>query len=122
VPYAQVLGVLEVAPWNGAPYNRSKPDGNLRQLVFGASGNGIVTYLILDDQRLVDVLKVQWTGLLHSPRKCHISLFRYFPARWWVLCVTFVGGVLGDVAGIHSSGYGNRVTSRSRRWQPGCRW
>jgi hypothetical protein len=62
VPYAQVLGVLEVAPWNGAPYNRSKPDGNMRQLVFGASGNGIVTYLILDDQRLVDVLKVQWAG------------------------------------------------------------
>jgi hypothetical protein len=75
---AQVLGVLEVAPWNGAPYNRSKPDGNMRQLVFGASGNGIVTYLILDDQRLVDVLKVQWPDSCTAPESATFPCFAIF--------------------------------------------
>lgn len=34
----------------------------MRQLVFGANGYGLITYLILDDQRFVDVLEVTWGG------------------------------------------------------------
>ena len=59
--YAQVLGVLELTPWNGAPYNDRKPDGIMRTLLFG-TGRGKVIYLILEDQRRVDVLTVMWLG------------------------------------------------------------
>ena len=62
IPYAQILGVLELAPWNGLPYNLEKPDGSMRELLFGESYQGKVTYLILEDQRRVDVLRVMWIG------------------------------------------------------------
>ena len=38
------------------------PGGEVRQLVFGSEGRGMVTYLVLEDQQLVDVLVVQWVG------------------------------------------------------------
>lgn len=60
--YAQVIGVLELTPWNGAPYNMAKPAGAMRQLVFGHGGEGMVVYLILEDQQRVDVLRVMWLG------------------------------------------------------------
>lgn len=50
--YSQVIG---------DPYNMSNPDGAMRQLVFGPGGNGMVTYLVLDDQLRVDVLRVLWS-------------------------------------------------------------
>jgi hypothetical protein len=53
---------MGLVPWNGRPYNQDKPDGNMRELVFGPGGSGTVTYLILEDQRRVDVLLVQWAG------------------------------------------------------------
>ncbi len=43
--YAEVLDVLDLAPWNGRPYNKEKPDAPIRELVFGAHGEGTVTYL-----------------------------------------------------------------------------
>ena len=57
---AEALTVLEVVPWNGLPLNRDNPDGPVRQLPFGTAG--MITYLILDDQRRVDVLIVTWAG------------------------------------------------------------
>ncbi len=59
---AEVLTVLELIPKNGAPYNKAKPDGNMRVLVSGAGGRGKVVYLILEEQRRVDVLEVIWVG------------------------------------------------------------
>ncbi len=59
--YETALGVLELVPWNGRPYNDQKPDGSMRELVFG-NGFGTITYLILEDQREVHVLLVQWIG------------------------------------------------------------
>jgi len=59
-PYAQVLGVLELVPWVGHPHHKDNPKGALRQLVFGPGEQGIVIYLILDDQQFVDVLEVMW--------------------------------------------------------------
>ncbi|MGH3430344.1 MAG: hypothetical protein ACRDRI_23255 [Pseudonocardiaceae bacterium] len=60
--YAEVIGVLELTPSGGRPYNEDKPDGPMRELVFGADGEGTVTYLILEQQREVHVILVQWVG------------------------------------------------------------
>lgn len=38
--YVEVLDVLELTPWNGAPLNEANPDGAVRQLVFGSEGQG----------------------------------------------------------------------------------
>lgn len=42
--------------------NKATPDGEVRQMVFGPGGKGLVTYLVLEDQRRVDVLLVTWVG------------------------------------------------------------
>jgi hypothetical protein len=60
--FAEALPVLEVVPWNGQPYNKKNPDGIMRHVIFGSGGEGILTYLILEDQQRVDVLRVQWLG------------------------------------------------------------
>jgi hypothetical protein len=60
--FAEAMAVLELVPWSGEPHNEKKPDGNMRQVVFGAAGRGLVIYLILEDQRRVDVLEVLWLG------------------------------------------------------------
>jgi hypothetical protein len=49
-----------LVPWNGLPYNDAKPDGAMRQLVFGPGGAGVVVYLVLEDQQRVDVIRVVW--------------------------------------------------------------
>lgn len=58
--YAELRVVLETAPWSGRPYQPDNPDGALRMHAFG--GYGVVVYLILDNQRRVDVLSVTWIG------------------------------------------------------------
>ena len=60
--YAEVLGVMELAPWGGESINKRNPDGEVRQLFFGPDGEGMVTYLILEREREVHVLEVQWAG------------------------------------------------------------
>ena len=52
--------MLKLIPWNGEPINKHNPTGAVRTLPFGAVG--IVTYLILEDQRRVDVITVVWVG------------------------------------------------------------
>jgi hypothetical protein len=54
--------MLELTPWNGEPYNASNLDAAMRQLAFGPDGRGIVIYLVLEEQRRVDVLRVHWFG------------------------------------------------------------
>lgn len=58
--YDDAMKVLELVPWNGPPYNKALPEGNMRTVVFGPDGAGFVTYLILEDQQRVDVLQVTW--------------------------------------------------------------
>jgi hypothetical protein len=60
--YAEAFGLLELVPWNGRPYNEDKPDRPMRELVFGAHGEGTITYLILEQQREVHVILVQYVG------------------------------------------------------------
>lgn len=40
--YAQVLDVLEVAPWNGEPQHLANPDGAVRRWPFGPDEAGQV--------------------------------------------------------------------------------
>lgn len=58
--YAELRVLLETAPWSGRPYHRRNPGGPVRTQTFG--GAGLATYLILEHQRRVDVLLVQWAG------------------------------------------------------------
>jgi hypothetical protein len=58
---AETFAVLELTPWNSAPYNQDKPDSPMRLLAF-AKGHGLITYLVLEDQDRVDVLNVTWFG------------------------------------------------------------
>ncbi|MFD0201850.1 MULTISPECIES: hypothetical protein [Saccharothrix] len=61
-PFAEARTMLEVVPWNGRPYHRRSPDGPMRALSFGPEGRGSLVYLILEDQRRVDLLLVLWIG------------------------------------------------------------
>lgn len=61
-PFAELRTMLEVAPWEGRPFNHLKPASPMRMCPFGPDGQGIAAYLILDDQRRVDLLKVLWMG------------------------------------------------------------
>jgi hypothetical protein len=60
--FAEARTMLEVAPWNGEPYHRDKPDSPMRALSFGPNGEGDLVYLILEDQRRVDLLVVLWVS------------------------------------------------------------
>jgi len=60
--YARVLAALELAPWNGTPQHEENPDAPVRRWKFGPGQAGQVVYLILDDQREVHLLLVQWWG------------------------------------------------------------
>lgn len=58
--YAELMTLLELAPWSGDSYNRERPDATMRARPFGPHHEGLVIYLILDDQRRVVVLRVLW--------------------------------------------------------------
>ena len=57
---AEAMTVLELAPWTGRPINPDNPDGAVRTLAFGSAG--MLTYLVLDDEKRVDVLIVVWAS------------------------------------------------------------
>ena len=58
--FAEVLAALQLAPWNGRPQHEDNPDGAVRRWAFGPGEAGQIVYLILDDQREVHLLIVQW--------------------------------------------------------------
>lgn len=58
----EVMTVLGLVPWNGNPINEDNPDGEMRTLHFGPGGAGLVTYLIVEHDRQVHVLLLQWAG------------------------------------------------------------
>ena len=62
IAYADVHGVLELKPWNGEPQHKDNPDGAVRRWPFGPGAAGHVVYLILEAQREVHVVLVQWLG------------------------------------------------------------
>jgi hypothetical protein len=60
--YAELISLLEVAPWSGNPYNTQRPDTSMRTHTFGDGGHGLAIYLVLEDERRVVVLRVLWIG------------------------------------------------------------
>ncbi|ONI90176.1 hypothetical protein ALI22I_12655 [Saccharothrix sp. ALI-22-I] len=58
--YAEVLAVLELQPWSGRPQHESNPGAAVRYWNFGPDGAGQAVYLILEEQREVHLLLVQW--------------------------------------------------------------
>lgn len=59
--FMELRAMLEVAPWSGAPYTDSHPDSGLRLATF-CHGDGLVSYMIREDDRLVDLLQVVYLG------------------------------------------------------------
>lgn len=53
-----VFDVLRIVPWNGPPYNKDNPDGSMRHWVFGAGDVGDVIYVILENARRVEAVRV----------------------------------------------------------------
>jgi hypothetical protein len=60
--FAEARVLLEIAPWSGESLNADNPDAGVRTLIYGPAGQGMITYLILEDQRRVDILDVLWIG------------------------------------------------------------
>lgn len=60
---AEAFAVLELEPWSvGRSVNPERnPDSGVRNLPFDAAG--MVTYLVVEQQRRVDILLVTWVGL-----------------------------------------------------------
>jgi hypothetical protein len=60
--FAEAMVALEVAPWAGDPYNRERPDGNIRTVAFGEHAEGLLVYLIVEHAREVGVIELMWVG------------------------------------------------------------
>lgn len=57
-PLAELFTLLETAPWSGRPFNPANPRANMLTHAFGE--RGLATYLVLEEQREVHVLRVEW--------------------------------------------------------------
>lgn len=55
---AEAFDLIELEPWAGGPQNPSNPKGNMRLMPFGE--HGLVTYLVLEPQHEVYIVRVQW--------------------------------------------------------------
>jgi hypothetical protein len=60
--FGEVMAMLELTPWSGDRYIRSNPDCTMRQVAFGEGGAVLVTYMILENQGRVGVLKLMWVS------------------------------------------------------------
>lgn len=61
----EVFALLELAPWSTGSASDRRPDAPVRTIPFGTYS--MITYLILEDQRIVDILDVQWIDLSGAP-------------------------------------------------------
>jgi hypothetical protein len=60
VALAEAVAVLELIPWTGDPLVDRNPGGAVRTMSFGRGG--LVTYVVLEELRRVDLLQVHWVG------------------------------------------------------------
>ncbi|MEO3812944.1 hypothetical protein ABGB17_28410 [Sphaerisporangium sp. B11E5] len=58
----EVTVFLQVAPWNGLPFVCGRGDSPVRTRTFGGGGEGMVTYLIVEYRRTVEIVNVVWCG------------------------------------------------------------
>ncbi len=61
-PLLELRATLALAPWGGEPVNPDNAGSNILTLPFGPQGRGMVTYMVLEDQRRVAVLQIIWLG------------------------------------------------------------
>lgn len=57
-PLADLFALLETAPWSGNPYNSANPRANMLTHLFGE--RGLATYVVLDRQREVYLIRIEW--------------------------------------------------------------
>ncbi|MFF5262216.1 hypothetical protein ACFY4C_25040 [Actinomadura viridis] len=57
-PLAELFVLLETSPWSGQPFNPSNPRANMLTHAFGE--RGLATYIVLDEQREVYLIRVEW--------------------------------------------------------------
>jgi hypothetical protein len=61
--FAELRTALELDPWSGDPYVRANPQAPMRSRDFETtSGDGFVVYLVLERDRIVDLIQVVWYG------------------------------------------------------------
>lgn len=60
--FAELRVVLEVDQWAGGPVDPVNPEGAVRTTSFGPGHEGVAAYLILEDQRRVDLVQIAWLG------------------------------------------------------------
>lgn len=60
VALMEFMAAMSLDPWGVAGIDRDAP--NMPNLVFGPGAAGLVSCLILEDQRQIWVTKVQWAG------------------------------------------------------------
>lgn len=58
--FAEIRVVLETAPWSGGPFVPENPEGAMRGHAFARVGFAV--YVVLEEQRRVEVVKVIWAG------------------------------------------------------------
>lgn len=63
VAFAEAMTLLEVDPWSVPPLSKDNPNGPVRALSFGDRQQGLLVVLVLEDQRRVDVVSLQWADL-----------------------------------------------------------
>ncbi|GAA4563137.1 hypothetical protein [Planotetraspora kaengkrachanensis] len=58
--FLELRAVLETDPWGGRPLNPDNPKANILTYMFGGLGSAVS--LILDEQRLVHIIRIDWLG------------------------------------------------------------
>lgn len=60
--FAELRVLLELNPWAGRSVNPANPDGPVRTMSFGSDHEGLAAYLILERDRRVDLVQLNWIG------------------------------------------------------------
>jgi hypothetical protein len=56
--YAELVTFMELTPWNGHSVNKNDPKAPTRIMPFGPHGEGMATYVIVEDPNRVVVVNV----------------------------------------------------------------
>ncbi|MFF4778738.1 hypothetical protein ACFY05_38530 [Microtetraspora fusca] len=59
-PFLELRALLETQPWSGQPLNPDNPKTHMLTQAFG--GRGLAVYLVLEEQREVYIVRIDWLG------------------------------------------------------------
>jgi hypothetical protein len=71
-PLAELFALLETAPWSGLPFNPANPRANMLTHTFGE--RGLATYLVLEQQHEVYVIRIEMAIKTTTPPARHRSV------------------------------------------------